>query len=349
MASMTLEEALAAATVDDEIAPVNDIITIDAESKTIIVPESEQLFGVSEEQEVERKYFRCPRIVGDNIDLAAHQIYISYLSVLDDTFRFEEDEKPQTYWCNDVSLDETERYITFSWLLSENVLKKKGLIGFAVVAKNTENGMMKTRWKTTPAIGTVKMSIPDANQEIINLYPDIVTQLLNRMDIVEDMTTEEAMQERVNTYFDERRTEEYEALKNEAVTAVNNAGKEQKKLVESAGTSALDKISTALTNALNSIKNALTTAVDTIEELSSRKLTAIENAGTEETSKVADEGTAQIQAVKDEGTRQKQEIEKYAGEAVDFGSQVQANTKALGGFSFSLNPADGGLDITYTK
>ncbi len=350
MANMTLEEALAAATVDDDlITPVDDVIMINPETRTIIIPESEMLFGVEEEQWIERKHFKCPRIVGDNIDLSTHQIYISYVKVLDDKATISTDEKPELYWCYDVSVDETGNYITFSWELSGNVLKQRGLIGFAVIAKSMDGDVLRTCWKTSPAVGTVLMSIPDAEMEIISLYPDIVTQLLDRMNIVEDMTTEEAMQQRVNTYFDERKVEEYEALKNEAVTAVNNAGTEQKKLVESAGNSALDKISTALTNALNSIKNALSTAVNTIEELSSRKLTAIENAGTEETSKVSDEGTLQIQAVKDEGTRQKQEIEKYAGEAVDFGSQVQENTKALGGFSFSLNPDDMGLDITYTE
>lgn len=204
MASMTLEEALAAATVDDDlITPVNDVIMIDPETRTIIVPESERLFGVEEEQGVERKYFKCPRIVGNNIDLFANRIYISYIKVLDEKATISTDKKPELYWCYDVAVDETGNYITFSWELSGNVLNQRGLIGFAVIAKSMDGDVLKTRWKTTPAIGTVKMSIPDGSNEIINLFPDIISQLLNRMDAVEEIATEEAMKGYVAEYMEE--------------------------------------------------------------------------------------------------------------------------------------------------
>ena len=55
------------------------IFVIDGESRTITVPDSERLFGVEGDKDVERKYFQCPKIVGDNIDLSQHQIYVSYV------------------------------------------------------------------------------------------------------------------------------------------------------------------------------------------------------------------------------------------------------------------------------
>ena len=172
-------------------APVNDVITIDPETKTINLPSSEVLFGTEEEQGVERKYFKCPRIVGDNIDLFTHQIYISYMAVKDKNATFIPDSIPKSYWCDDVALDETGNYITFSWLLSGNVLASRGFVGFAVIAKSVEGDILKTRWKTAPAVGTVLMTLPDAGEGIAELYPDIITQLLDRMDAVEEIATVE--------------------------------------------------------------------------------------------------------------------------------------------------------------
>lgn len=182
-------------------APVNDIITIDPETKTINLPLSEVLFGTEEEHGVERKYFKCPRIVGDNIDLFTHQIYISYMAVRDKNATFIPDSIPQPYWCDDVALDETGNYITFSWLLSGNVLASRGFVGFAVIAKSVEGDILKTRWKTAPAVGTVLMTVPDAGEGIAELYPDIITQLLDRMDAVEEIATVEAMQGYVDDYL----------------------------------------------------------------------------------------------------------------------------------------------------
>ena len=60
---MTIEEALAAS----EAEPVNDIFTVNPESRTITVPDTEKIFGVFNDGNTERKHFRCPKVVGDNI------------------------------------------------------------------------------------------------------------------------------------------------------------------------------------------------------------------------------------------------------------------------------------------
>ena len=201
MADMTLEEALAAAEMDEVMA--NDIITIDPEKKTINLPESEMLFGVEEEKDVERKYFKCPRIVGDNIDLSMNQIYISYMVVNDKLATSIPDIEPESYWCNDVSLDESGAYITFSWRLSENVLKNSGFIGFAVIAKSADGEKLKTRWKTAPAVGTVLKSIPDTGESIEELHPDIIAQLIARMESAEEKVHPDAIRGYVKEYMDE--------------------------------------------------------------------------------------------------------------------------------------------------
>ncbi|MGN1165065.1 MAG: Ig-like domain-containing protein [Lachnospiraceae bacterium] len=182
------------------VEPVNDILMIDPETRMINVPASETLFGTSGECDVERKYFKCPKIVGDNIDLSKHRIYISYMSVKEKNITSIPDTTPDMYYCEDMAVDGD--YITFSWKLSGNVLKNPGFIGFAVVAKFADGDSLKTRWKTTPAVGTVLLTLPDG-EAIEEKYPDIITQLLNRMDEVEAIATPEAMQGYVNNYMDE--------------------------------------------------------------------------------------------------------------------------------------------------
>lgn len=167
---------------------INDVTRI------IKVP-TNLLLGVMEDKDVERVYFKCKKIVGDNVDLSKHQLYVKYVNALDNSGKNFDVKTPGIYHCEDV-VDHGD-HITFSWLLSGNVFKKGGFVAFSVLASDGET----TRWNTFPAIGTVLITIPGGLQEVEERYPDIITQLLNRMDEVEAMATPEAMQGYVNTYL----------------------------------------------------------------------------------------------------------------------------------------------------
>lgn len=196
-----LEKEILAEMAADPVAysagPVNDAITIDGESRVISVPASEILFGVETDKDVERKHFRCPKIVGDGIDLSKHQIYISYITSDSTGKSFTGDSN--LYLCEDVAIDGDD--VTFSWQLSGNVFASAGFIAFKVLAAKTDGENVQTRWNTVPAVGTVLMTVPDG-MDISETYPDIVTQLLERMESVEKIATEEAMQGYVNTYLE---------------------------------------------------------------------------------------------------------------------------------------------------
>lgn len=174
-------------------------LTIDPDTRVITVPSNEKTFGVETDKDSERKYFRCPRIVGDNIDLSQHKIYISYVSTKSKMLKIFP-KADGSYWCDDVAVDGD--YITFSWKLSGNVFKEPGFVAFKVLAKKTDGDVLKTRWNTAPAFGTVLFTVPDG-ESVEERYPDIVTQLLERMDAVEAIATEEAMQGYVNEYLGE--------------------------------------------------------------------------------------------------------------------------------------------------
>lgn len=157
-------------------------LVIDAESRTITVPSSERLFGVTGDMNIERKYFRCPKIVGDNIDLSTHQIFIAYVYTETESGSIFPSIGVAPYHCEDVEVDGED--ITFSWKLTGNVFKNPGFILFKMYAKRTEADP-NTVFNTTPAIGTVLATIPDGTEEIVEEYPDVIAQIFDRLDALE--------------------------------------------------------------------------------------------------------------------------------------------------------------------
>lgn len=167
---MTLEEALEASGAE----PVNDIFEIDPETRVITVPASEKLFGVANDGNSERKHFRCPKIVGDNIDLSTMHLYVNYQNA---------NGERSAYLVEDVQTD--GNYITFSWLISPNVTAYKGQIKYIVCAKNGATA----EWNTTLAEGTVLEGL-EATEEIVEKNPDIIEQILARLDRVTEIPQE---------------------------------------------------------------------------------------------------------------------------------------------------------------
>lgn len=167
---MTLEEALAAS----EAEPVNDIFTVNPESRTITVPETEKIFGVFSDGNTERKHFRCPKVVGDGIDLTTLHLYINYQNA---------NGKKYPYLVEDVQADGD--YITFSWLISPDVVSYKGAVKFVLCAKKGT----ELEWNTTIAEGTVLEGL-EATDEVVERNPDIIEQILARLDSVTEIPQE---------------------------------------------------------------------------------------------------------------------------------------------------------------
>ena len=218
----TADEVLNAMNAIDEQQEEDNIIIIDAESRTISVPSNESLFGVTGDKDVERKYFQCPKIVGDNIDLSQHQIYISYVFTTSENNTIFSTIGNGRYHCEDVEVSGDN--ITFSWLLSGNVLSNPGFIAFKVMAMKNEGDELKTKWNTAPAFGTVLITVPDG-EEIAEEYPDIINQLFEEMEKVQEIATPEAMKGYVEAYMQEHpvtggMTEEQEQQLNQNTTDV---------------------------------------------------------------------------------------------------------------------------------
>lgn len=167
---MTIEEALAASAVE----LVNDIFLVNPESRVITVPESEKIFGVYNDGNTERKHFRCPKIVGDNIDLSAMHLYINYQNANGQKY---------PYLVEDVQTDGD--YITFSWLIGPDVVAYKGQVKFILCAKKDT----ALEWNTTLAEGVVLEGL-EATDEVVDRNPDIIEQILTRLDNVTEIPQE---------------------------------------------------------------------------------------------------------------------------------------------------------------
>ena len=167
---MTIEEALEASAVE----LVNDIFTVNPESRVITVPESEKIFGVYNDNNTERKHFRCPKIVGDNIDLSAMHLYINYQNANGQKY---------PYLVEDVQTEGD--YITFSWLIGPDVVAYKGQVKFILCAKKDT----ALEWNTTLAEGVVLEGL-EATDEVVDRNPDIIEQILTRLDNVTEIPQE---------------------------------------------------------------------------------------------------------------------------------------------------------------
>lgn len=163
---MTLEEALAAS----EAEPVNNIFLINPESRTITVPDTEKIFGVFSDGNTERKHFRCPKVVGDGINLTTLHLYINYQNA---------NGKKYPYLVEDVQADGD--YITFSWLIGPDVVSYKGTVKFVLCAKKGT----ELEWNTTIAEGTVLEGL-EATDEVVERNPDIIEQMLTLLKNVSD-------------------------------------------------------------------------------------------------------------------------------------------------------------------
>ena len=192
---------------------------IDADSRKITVPDEYKLLGVESDENVERVYFKCPKIVGDGIDLSTLGLRINYQNA---------NSQKDSYPVDDLTVE--NEFITFSWLLSRKAVAYKGTVKFIVCAVRTgDDGMVSNEWNTTIASAEVLeglevdfSSIPD--EEGKDLLESLIAQSqVKLMEVGE--ATEEAKRsaERADTAADSA---------GHAADAANNAAEEARRAVE---------------------------------------------------------------------------------------------------------------------
>lgn len=173
-----------------------EYLIIDPSTRKITIPKSEQLFGVYGEGNIERKYFKCPKIVGNNADLSDCYIFVNYYTAKG---------LPGKYTVKDVKVDGEN--ITFSWELKQHIFdaNEDTSIYFAVEAKNKDKVEV---FRTSPATGKAKETI-DTDTEIEETHADVILDLISRVDTLEkEPISEGQIEKSVKSYLEKNPIEE---------------------------------------------------------------------------------------------------------------------------------------------
>ena len=143
----------------------------------ITVPESLQKIGVQFDHNAETVTFDCPRY-WDGHDLSKMKIYINYMRP-NDSFG--------AHLCSDAEIDSVDDTIMhFNWTISGHVTEFAGPLSFLIcICDVDQNGDSTTHWNSELNTQLYISSGMKCRDAILGRYPDIITQLLNRMDSVE--------------------------------------------------------------------------------------------------------------------------------------------------------------------
>lgn len=277
-------------------ADTEEFCTINPETRIITVPTSKRILGTESDQETNRLYFKCPKVVGDNIDLSLFSLRINYQNA---------GNKKDQYLVEDVK--EEGDNITFSWLLKRNVTAYKGNVKFILCAvKTTEDGIIKNEWNTT--LNTECESLEGMEVDKVAVEEetkDIVEQLIAMMNHSAENAVRAVEEAKAEV---DKEVGDFALKAQQALADVNNAGQAQTERVQTAGNDAVE-----------SVKAAQGTATRAVETAKSEAIQAIQAEGTTQTGNVTTEGTKQVQAVADKGKEVLQSIPE------DF--QIQMGTK----------------------
>lgn len=232
----SIEELLNEAESHMAAQPVNDVLEIDPETREISIPDSEIILGVETDQKAERKYFHCPKIVGNNIDLSKLELFVVFQNASN------KEEGKDRYHVTDVSAT-TDGYITFSWELSAKVTEYKGDVQFVVCAIKTDSsGAKQNVWNTTIAVGKCLIGLSsDMSASEEQSASDLYTQLISELN-----STASAKMTEV--------TNQIQTVGANQVSNVNNAGTTQVTNVQDKGTEVLASIPDTYTELDASVK-----------------------------------------------------------------------------------------------
>lgn len=149
--------------------------------RVITVPESLKKIAVQYDHNMRTVTFDCPRYC-DGRDLSEMKLYINYMRP---------DNKPGKYPADNVVIDETdETIIHFDWTITKYATEKNGKLSFLVCAKKLDTkGNEENHWNSE-LNQTFEISQGlEVDEQIEELYPDIITKLLTREELIITLLT----------------------------------------------------------------------------------------------------------------------------------------------------------------
>lgn len=237
----TVDEILE--TMSEVAVSTDEMLVIDPNTRQISVPGSELVFGVESDTNSERKYFLCPRYVGNGVDLATCFLRVNFRNANGEI---------DAYLVDDVEVSGDN--ITFSWVLSRKVTLYKGQVVFVICATHPGGtGTKMVEWNTTLTNGVVLEGLEPDQDIIENNTKDVVTELLDMMNVQKStiLDTGAGEIERVQMAGDTQVANVNTAAKAAETASVNE--------IEAKGVNTLDSIPddyTALSEAVEGLTRA---------------------------------------------------------------------------------------------
>lgn len=178
--------------------PSTEAHIVVSKDRYITVPEELKRIGVQFDHDIETVTFDCPRY-WDGIDMSKMKIYINYMR---------SDGIKGMYLAQNVTIDEIDDSIMhFEWTISKNVTMIDGQLSFLVCIKTTDDlGNEKNHWNSELNQEMTISKGLECSELVVELYPDIITQLLLRMDAVEYVVSPERIEDYVNDILQNSQT-----------------------------------------------------------------------------------------------------------------------------------------------
>lgn len=144
--------------------------------RKITVPDSLKRIAVQFDHNIETVTFDCPRY-WDDVDISTMKIYINYMRP---------DGKPGKYAAINVVVDDADDTLMhFDWTISRNVSEVKGNLSFLVCSKNVDDeGNEVNHWNSELNRDLTVSEGLECEPTLLEEYPDIITQILTRLDSI---------------------------------------------------------------------------------------------------------------------------------------------------------------------
>lgn len=184
---MTTEEALAAAQVNDTGA--DEVITIDNDLRTIIIPASITLLGVESDENVRTLHFQMPKTY-KGLDLSEFDIRINYMNAnnVGDVYAVDD---------NEISGDN----IIFTWTVGRVACMYKGNTKFIICLKKKDtSGNVLKEFNTSLASLPVLEGL-ETTEAVVAENPDIIEQILTKIEKLTQISPED-IASAVSTYME---------------------------------------------------------------------------------------------------------------------------------------------------
>lgn len=149
------------------------------EKRVVRVPESLKKLGVQYDHDVNTVTFDCPRY-SDGHDLSKMRVYVNYMRP---------DGEVGAHLCDNITIDIYDtNFFHFDWTISGHVTEVNGPLSFLVCIKQVDDeGNEVNHWNSelnTEMYISEGMKCADP---IVRRHPDIITQMLLRMDEIEHL------------------------------------------------------------------------------------------------------------------------------------------------------------------